>query len=189
MPRIKKPNFDKYQPNERILLFVLIIPLIVILFSCSILGAISVNNQWGRVNFFNDKQNTDTQNAELYTITATAINSNGAETVIELEVAKTEEELAYGLMNRSSMKEDHGMIFVFNEEANRTFWMKNTYIPLDIAFLDKNKQIINIYANATPLNTQKTYSSSEPAMYVIEMNAFWFGDKDISEGDLIKFTI
>ena len=85
-----------------------------------------------------------------------------------LEVAATSASQETGLMKRDSMPADHGMIFVFAEEAMRDFWMKNTRIPLDILFVSSNGTIVSIHQMA-PYDEQLT-SSDFPARYAIELN-------------------
>lgn len=91
---------------------------------------------------------------------------------IKAEVADTIYKQTIGLMNREKLDEDRGMFFVFNSEGKRDFWMKNTLIPLDMVFLDKDLKIINIIENAQPCKVLdcEIYSSIDPARYVIEIN-------------------
>lgn len=101
----------------------------------------------------------------------------------QLEIAKTIPQQTKGLMDRTSLCQNCGMIFVFGLELPQAFWMKNTLIPLDMIFLDKNGKIINI-ANAVPQpgvpDTQlKLYRSTSPAKFVIELNA----------GDVAKLSL
>ncbi len=91
--------------------------------------------------------------------------------VIFAEIADNDETRARGLMFRESLGPDEGMLFIFNDSQIRNFWMKDTYISLDIIFIDADKQIINIAENTTPRITTRTYSSTAPAMYVLEVNA------------------
>lgn len=86
-----------------------------------------------------------------------------------VEVAVTPEELAQGLMFRKTMPKDHGMLFVFGNEAMRTFWMKNTLIPLDIIFVDADGKIVKIHENAKPLD-ETPISSDLPVFAAIELN-------------------
>lgn len=85
-----------------------------------------------------------------------------------LEVADTTESRSYGLMRRDSMPADHGMIFVFGEEEPRSFWMKNTRIPLDIIFLDHTGKVVSV-KQMKPQDLSGTPSDG-PAMYAIELN-------------------
>lgn len=88
---------------------------------------------------------------------------------IEVEFAKNDEERALGLMYRSSMDEHQGMWFIFPEEAPRSFYMRNTEIPLDIIYLDKDKKVVSIAKNARPYD-ETSLPSEKPAMYVLEIN-------------------
>ena len=89
-----------------------------------------------------------------------------------VEFAQTDEERAKGLMFRESMNVNDGMLFIFDEEKSRRFWMKNTLIPLDMIFLDVNKTVVFIHANVQPCEDDpcKLYESP-PAQYVLEINA------------------
>ncbi|MFT4892636.1 MAG: uncharacterized membrane protein (UPF0127 family) [Candidatus Nanohaloarchaea archaeon] len=111
---------------------------------------------------------------------------------ITFETASTPEEKRTGLMNRTSLEESHGMIFVYEDEELRTFWMKNTLIPLDIIFLDSNKQIINIkkaYPEPnTPDSELERYRSDAPAQYVIEVNQNFTDRHGIEPGDQVEFS-
>lgn len=91
-------------------------------------------------------------------------------TNIEVELAESDYERETGLMNRHSMKDNQGMLFIFEEEAQRGFYMKNTYISLDLIFFSSDQQIVNIHEEAEPLN-EETIPSREPAQYVLEINA------------------
>lgn len=96
------------------------------------------------------------------------------DTEFSVEIADTPEERATGLMNRKNLSENSGMLFVYKKEDERSFWMKNTSIPLDIIFLDSNLEVINIEAADPEPNTSdsdlRTYRSEEPAQYVLEIN-------------------
>lgn len=91
-----------------------------------------------------------------------------------VEIADTSEERARGLMFRENLSENSGMLFVYEEEADRSFWMKNTLIPLDIIFLDSDFEVINIEQADPEPNTSdenlRRYRSERPAKYVLEIN-------------------
>lgn len=110
---------------------------------------------------------------------------------ITVEVAETPTEHAQGLMFRKKLGVDQGMIFVFDDEQIREFWMKNTLIDLDIAYFDKNKKIIDIQqmkAISTIMQTEiPTYPSQRPAMYALEMPKGWFKKNKFSEGTVFTF--
>lgn len=94
----------------------------------------------------------------------------------DVEVARTAAQRARGLMFRESLPVDHGMIFIFDDDAVRNFWMKNTLIPLDMIFVDKDRQVISVSANVQPCREKissacPNYASIKPARYVLEINA------------------
>jgi uncharacterized membrane protein (UPF0127 family) len=102
------------------------------------------------------------------------------EDTVRAEVARTPEQREMGLMYRESLAEGHGMLFVFPDLQVRSFWMKDTLIPLDIAYLDENFRIINI--RAMEPNTTDPHPSSRPAMFALEVPLGWFEKKGIGEG-------
>ncbi len=99
---------------------------------------------------------------------------------ISIEVADSDFLRDRGLMFRQSMGEDEGMLFIFPESDQRGFWMKNTYIPLSIAFLDDEGVILNI-ADMSPHDLNTTYSKG-PARCALEMNQGWFNKNGIVPG-------
>jgi uncharacterized membrane protein (UPF0127 family) len=97
-----------------------------------------------------------------------------------VEVVDTEQQRATGLMNRFSLQPDHGMLFVFDRPQPLAFWMKNTYIPLSIAFLDADGTILNI-EDMKPQD-EATHWSKGNALYAVEMKQGWFRGKNIEAG-------
>ena len=88
----------------------------------------------------------------------------------DVEIADDDFERQTGLMNRHSMEDSQGMLFVFDDENFRSFYMKNTYIPLDLIYLDKDGKIVSFQLNAQPLG-ESSLPSNSPAKYVLEINA------------------
>lgn len=88
----------------------------------------------------------------------------------DIEIADDDFERQTGLMNRHSMEDSQGMLFVFDDENFRSFYMKNTYIPLDLIYLDKDGKIVSFQLNAQPLD-ESSLPSNSPAKYVLEINA------------------
>ena len=89
---------------------------------------------------------------------------------IKIQVAKSEQERATGLMYRRELPLDQGMLFVFPQEEEHSFWMKNTFIPLDMIFIDQNGFVKTIIKNVPPL-TKKARPSEFAVKYVLELNA------------------
>ncbi len=106
---------------------------------------------------------------------------------LRIEVAETYMAMSKGLMNRKSLDRNNGMLFVFKEEGKRSFWMKNTYIPLSIAYIDRNGIINEIY-DMKPLDASTTYPSKRPAMYALEVNRDWFKKNNIISGCKVVFN-
>ncbi|MBI2664397.1 DUF192 domain-containing protein [Candidatus Woesearchaeota archaeon] len=105
----------------------------------------------------------------------------------EVELPKTQEEFRQGLMFRESLAADRGMLFVFPDSAQRSFWMKNTLIPLDIIFIDE-KFVIRKIHQAAPCAAEPcpTYQSGVPVKYVLEINGNLTKHYGIAEGDKIR---
>ncbi len=105
---------------------------------------------------------------------------------IDIEVATDEAEQQQGLMYRSAMDEDHGMLFPYTSARPRSFFMKNTKISLDIMYADANRRIVTIHQGVMPYS-EKSLPSGEPAQYVVEVNAGFAARHGIEEGDFIAF--
>ena len=103
---------------------------------------------------------------------------------IDIEIAENDYERQLGLMNRENMEEMQGMLFIFPEERFQSFWMMNTLFSLDILFINSSKEIVTIHKNTTPLSEQ-SYPSSEPAIYVLEVNAGFCERHNVKLGDKV----
>ncbi len=105
---------------------------------------------------------------------------------ISVEVAKTPEERAHGLMGRKDFGKDEGMLFVFETEDYHGFWMKDTHVPLSIAFIDKEYRIVRI-TDMKP-RTLESHIPPQPILYALEMKRGWFSIHGIKVGDMVKFS-
>ncbi len=105
----------------------------------------------------------------------------------EVEIAATPKTNMQGLMYRESMAENRGMLFDPQGLSDTSFWMKNTYIPLDIIYIDENNQIMNIASGTKPFSTQ-SISAGGIYRYVLEINAGQTGKHNIIIGDKIEWT-
>jgi uncharacterized membrane protein (UPF0127 family) len=103
---------------------------------------------------------------------------------LKVEVATTEEQRARGLMFRKSMPRDVGMLFTFDEPGYHAMWMKNTLIPLSVAFIDHEGRILNIL-DMEP-ETLDSHAASGPARYAIETNKGWFAERRIKAGEKVS---
>ena len=100
------------------------------------------------------------------------------------EVARAPAEMATGLMWRFSLRPDHGMLFVYDQPRHMSFWMRNTFIPLSIAFIAADGRILNI-ADMAPQD-ESLHWSKGPALYALEMRKGWFAERGIRAGDAVK---
>lgn len=117
---------------------------------------------------------------------ALEIRTDNSTVTTYVDIADDPGERERGLMFRKQMEWNNGMLFAFDEENVRTFWMKNTYIPLDMIFVNKDHEIIDIQEGVGPcsqINNCPTYSSAKPAQYVLEVNAGFVTKNGIEIGD------
>lgn len=106
---------------------------------------------------------------------------------IDIEYADTPEERSLGLMYRKGMAENQGMLFIFPEEEERSFYMRNTEFSLDIIYLDKDKKVVSIAKKAKPFD-ETSLLSEAPAMYVLEINGGLSDKWGIEKGDSIRIN-
>lgn len=108
----------------------------------------------------------------------------------DLSVADSPEERRVGLMGVEALDEDGGMVFVFDGEQDGSFWMKDTLIPLSIAFWGEDGRLLDILEMAPcTADPCPTYSARAPYTHALEMNAHWFDDRGIEIGDRVELTI
>lgn len=103
------------------------------------------------------------------------------ETTPELQLALTNNERGKGLMYRDELAENHGMLFLFDQPGQRSFWMRNTKIPLDLAYFDAQGTLLEIHP-LYPLNENSVPSYSNEVLIAVEMNQGWFASKGIQPG-------
>lgn len=107
----------------------------------------------------------------------------------QIEIAADETARERGLMFRESMPADHGMLFVFDDTQVRTFWMKNTHIPLDILYFDQNYKLVSVQQRVPPCldsgNNCPVYPSEGAAQYVLELNAGTADKLGVKPGDVL----
>jgi uncharacterized membrane protein (UPF0127 family) len=102
---------------------------------------------------------------------------------LRVEVVANDEQRSKGLMHRKSLGRDDGMLFIFDEPGYHSMWMKNTFIPLSVAFVDRDGTILNI-RDMEP-HTEETHMSAGPSIYAIETNKGWFAAKKVKPGDKV----
>jgi uncharacterized membrane protein (UPF0127 family) len=137
---------------------------------CVTLG-ILIGFQW----YYNNQQQTPTPTSLSVTLPLT-----------QLEIANTPALRAKGLMERTSICDSCGMLFVFDNEQVQSFWMKNTPLPLDMIFMDTNGNVNTIHRNTVPNQEFPTYSSTKPSKYVLEVPAGWSDKHNIKEQTIVN---
>lgn len=112
-------------------------------------------------------------------------------TCVDIEIVQTPEKIEKGLMFRDNMPQNHGMLFVFASEGEYSFWMKNTLIPLDMIWMDYNRRVVHIEENVPPCkkNPCPSYTPSNAALYVLEVNAGYVQKHSIKLNDRAEFKI
>ena len=129
----------------------------------------------------------------IFIIVFLLLRNNKTEHFINARIAKTSQEIRQGLMNiKEPLPENEGMIFLMPYRNNHLFWMKNTYIPLDIIFINKTKKenhfkIIGYHKNRKPLE-EISMGIGTPTDYVLEMNGGWLDKNKIKKGDIIEIN-
>ena len=103
---------------------------------------------------------------------------------IEAEVAHTAQARLVGLMMRKTMAPQRGMVFVFEHDATHCMWMKNTFLPLSVAFVDAQGKVINI-EDMQP-QSEDNHCAAAPARFALEMNLGWFRERGIKAGDVLR---
>lgn len=111
---------------------------------------------------------------------------------LSAEMAKNPEQQQKGLMYRKQMPPDHGMLFIFDNEEVRNFWMKNTFIPLSIGFFNNKKELIDIQDMTPVVSEMQTdipsYQSTGPAKYALEVNLGWFKKNKVRLGNKLNLN-
>ena len=113
-----------------------------------------------------------------------AIQLSAGMHLIRAEVAQTPEQRSIGLMHRPSMGANEGMLFIFEQAGPQCFWMKNTLLPLSIAFVADDGSIVNI--ESMKPQTLDSHCSKKPVRFVLEMNEGWFAKRGIKPGAMLK---
>ncbi len=110
---------------------------------------------------------------------------------VDVEIVQDEKTRAQGLQFRKSLGQDKGMLFVFAQPDVYSFWMKDTYIPLDMIWLDYSRQVVFIHENALPCQQDlcPSYGPSGKAMYVLEVNSGWIKKTGLKTGDVFEFRL
>ena len=108
---------------------------------------------------------------------------------INVEIAETKEELMRGLQSREELCDNCGMLFIFSYVKKYSFWMKDTFIPLDIIWLDSARRVVHIEENVPPCvkDPCATFTTESQALYVVELNVGKARSLGIKEGDIVEF--
>lgn len=169
--------FPAHSHPTPIHLFFLLLVIILSLFSCS-----------------SEEETPQTESQATsrtldYTATVSFLNSDGSViSEIHAAVADDDRSRSEGLMDMHELPEDSGMLFIFDDEAPRSFWMASTPLSLDIFYVNEDMEIVRVHQN-TPPYSHESIESELPAKYVIEVNAGYALRHDITEGKLIRIGL
>ena len=113
-----------------------------------------------------------------------SIKINAGMHVLQVEVARTPQQREIGLMFRQSMGTNEGMLFIFEQPAQQCFWMKNTLLPLSVAFIADDGRVVNL--DDMKPQTLDGHCSTQPVRYVLEMNQGWFAKRGVNTGSKLQ---
>ena len=120
---------------------------------------------------------------------STVTTSAGERVPVEVEIADTDAERQTGLMGRNVLPENAGMLFVFEGEQTLSFWMRDTLIPLSIAYIDAEGRIVDIQDMQPLDDVPPHYVSAEPAQYALEVNQGFFEERGVMVGDTVELAV
>ncbi len=119
---------------------------------------------------------------------AVVIRTRAGQTIpVRVEVARTDPQRMRGLMHRTQLGEDQGMVFMFTAASQQTFWMRNTLIPLDMIFIRADRTILGIVRNAVP-ETDDPRGVPGESQYVLEVNGGWCQRHNVNADDRVEFV-
>ena len=156
----------------------------IICLSTGLLTFAAINSCKEETKIVKQKKVTFKKEGELQLLKA---SNDSVIKIIDIEIADNEFETQTGLMYRNSMRDNHGMLFIFPNSKPRSFYMKNTRFSLDIIYIDENKKIVSFQENAKPLD-ENSLPSNANAKYVLEINAGLVNKWGLRLGDKITFT-
>lgn len=122
------------------------------------------------------------------TLSIKKADSDSIVKTLDIEIAESDYEIQTGLMYRTQLETNQGMFFMFPDEQMRSFYMKNTKIPLDIIYIAADKTIVSVQKNAQPFN-EAALPSEAPAKYVLEIYGGLYEDWQLEVGDVVDFEI
>jgi uncharacterized membrane protein (UPF0127 family) len=150
----------------------------------------SVSNSTSQISIAASERAPTTSNADHNSLTGTRYLVTVGRAAVYTEAANTPTERETGLMNRISLDENTGMLFVLPTAQKMSFWMKNMYIPLDILFITTDMHVLEIYRSVPPCTTDSCvlYTPSAPIKYALEVNAGFSDQHGIASGDAVFIT-
>jgi uncharacterized membrane protein (UPF0127 family) len=185
----KSPKHSKQKKGTRrsqILVFLLLAVFALFLLVPMLPRFIGKNTEVENVQQTEEPQTNSPQFKKEGELTFISKSTNKAVATIEIELANTDLERMQGLMFRHQMPSNQGMLFVFDSPEPRSFWMKNTYISLDIIYVNEKKEIVSIVESAQPLS-EESLPSGAKAQYVVEVVGGFCKGYGLGIGDKVVF--
>jgi uncharacterized protein len=121
-----------------------------------------------------------------HALATVVLHAAGRTLRVEAEVVRTPEARTFGLMERRSLPAEHGMLFIFDRQEIQSFWMKNTYLPLDMIFIDESMKVVGVVENAEPLTTTSRRVAA-PSRFVLEVNGGYARRQGVRAGTRVVF--
>jgi len=140
------------------------------------------------VDFVKEKASSLTGGGVSFSTGSVVLHTKNSDLEVTVEIADTKAKREKGLVGRTKLEDGHGMWFVFQDSAPRTFWMKNTLMPLDVLFFDKDKKVVRLIEAMNPCTTPvcALYKSEVPASYALELPVGYVKAKGISLGNTVE---
>ena len=127
------------------------------------------------------------QNRPAFRRASIVVETPAGDVPLAVEVAEDDTQRGYGLMFKKALGDGEGMIFLFDETREHIFWMKNTFIPLDMVFVDDHRRVAGVYENAEPFSLRRM-TVEKPSRYVLEVNAGWCREHGVAPGTQLRFN-
>lgn len=187
LPRRNVPKFKKKSTlKQKLMIGLLIGAMLLFMFGSMLPSLFSGGNKSGESTYTSTYERPEPQFRKDGTLTITSKEKGVPAKELDIEIVSKAKDVQQGLMYRKSMDENRGMLFLMPREETQSFWMKNTHIPLDIIFINNNKEIVMIRPNTIPYS-KLPVPSDVPAKYVLEVNSDYCKKYNVKIGDKVSF--
>jgi len=189
-PATSQKEIPQYKPKssikQKLMIGLLLGAMLLFVFGGVIKGLLSNSGSSGSNSGYSTFERPEPQFKKDNTLTITSKEAGVPAKELDIETVSKPKDVQQGLMYRKSMEENRGMLFLMPKEEKQSFWMKNTHFPLDIIFINSNKEIVSIGKNTVPFSKDPV-PSNVPAKYVLEVNAGYCKKYNVQVGDKVSF--